>query len=420
MRPRIVRLVLGIVLVATPAALVVSPGVATGRAAATDDASVILDWERTAFLTVYGDPPPPLPEPQPAPRTPIPVGVLYLAFTSLAMNDAVEMTGHEHASPTAAAATAAHDVLVEYYPDSAPDLDARLDESLEGVHDGRAEDRGVVIGARAAAEMIDSRADDGRGDTSIVYSKPMEPGYWQPPATPPPGNMLAPWLGSVEPVVLKKLVRLNGPDRLRSKAYARDYNEVLELGSADSTERTPFQTETAVFYNSNSAIMVGEAVVDLLEQDPMSLPSTALLFARMHGSMADSVIKAWQLKRDVGFWRPFQAIAGWDTDGNPGTGPWPTPWVPLIANPPYSDYVSGHASLTAPAVQTVRMMLGEDTALTLHSYSLDTNRSYDDLSTIEHEAFHARIWGGLHFRDAMEDGYALGHRTARKVGNRIR
>ena len=412
MRARVVRLVLGTVLVATPAVLVASPGAATSDRSAPHRSSVILDWERTSFVTVYG----PLDAPPPS-RTPIPVGVLYLGFVSMAMHDAVMASSElEESSEPAAAASAAHDVLVEYYPTSAPELDAALEASLATVKDGPGEDRGVEVGAQVAADLIADRADDGRDDTSIVYNKPLEPGYWQPVGD-PPVPMLAPWLGSVDPLVLHHLVPVDGPPALTSKEYARDYREVLELGSVDSAERTDSQTRTALFFNSNSAVMVGEAVIDMLEDEPLGLRRTARLFAVMHGAMADSAIKTWELKRDVGFWRPFQAIAGWDTDDNPATGPWtgPTAWAPLIPNPPYSDYTSGHAGLTAPAIQTLRLMLGEDTALTLHSYSLGTDRSYDDLSTIERQAFLARIWGGLHFRDAMQDGYAMGHKTAHRV-----
>jgi len=47
-------------------------------------------------------------------------------------------------------------------------------------------------------------------------------------------------------------------------------------------------------------------------------------------------------------------------------------------------------------------------------------RSYASLSSLEHDALHARIWGGLHFRKAMDDGYAIANRTAdaglRKLG----
>ena len=39
----------------------------------------------------------------------------------------------------------------------------------------------------------------------------------------------------------------------------------------------------------------------------------------IHGAMTDSAIRVWGLKRDVGFWRPSQAVAGAETDGNPAT-----------------------------------------------------------------------------------------------------
>ena len=135
----------------------------------------------------------------------------------------------------------------------------------------------------------------------------------------------------------------------------------------------------------------------------------------MHASMTDSVIRCWQLKRDVGFWRPSQAIAAAADDGNPNTLTDPD-WAPLVPNPPYSDYVSGHACLTGPAVEVVRRLMGERTALELRSTSFPTApRTYARLGDIERDAFNARIWSGLHFRDAMEDGYSIGHRTARKV-----
>ena len=62
----------------------------------------------------------------------------------------------------------------------------------------------------------------------------------------------------------------------------------------------------------------------------------------------------------------------------------------------------------------IRRTFGEDTALDLRSPTLGT-RTYARLSEIEHEAFHARIWGGLHYRQAMTDAYDMGHRTAVRV-----
>ena len=87
----------------------------------------------------------------------------------------------------------------------------------------------------------------------------------------------------------------------------------------------------------------------------------------------------WRLLYDVGFWRPFQAIAAAESDGNPGTLPPPGTWVSLVPERPYAT-----------------------------------------LSALEHDALRARIWGGLHFRDAMDDGYLLGHTVADHVIAAIR
>jgi hypothetical protein len=373
--------------------------------ASPDSAQVVLDWERTAFAAIY-------------PATPIPTGVPLLGYTSIAMHDAVRYAAsRSHTSETAAVATAAHDVLAHYVPSAVAALDLQLDASLGTVPDGTAEDRGVRIGAKVAERLIEDRADDGYGDTTIHYTLPPGVGTWQP--TPPATDMLAAWIGSMDPLVVRRLARVDGPDRLTSDDYTADYNEVRLLGGAGSTMRTQAQSDTAVFFNSNSATMVGDALVRYLEAHPESIEETAWLFAAMHGAMTDSLIKCWQLKRDVGFWRPFQAIAAAADDGNPDTQPEPG-WAPFLPSPPYSDYVSGHGCLTGPAVEVVRSTLGETTPLELQSSTIATPRTYPTLTQLEHDAFHARIWGGFHFRDAMADAYGIGHRTARSVMHRLR
>jgi hypothetical protein len=174
-----------------------------------------------------------------------------------------------------------------------------------------------------------------------------------------------------------------------------------------------------VFFNTNPSIMLGDALIRRLEAEPQSLEDTVSLFAQIHAAVTDSAIRCWQLKRDVGVWRPVEAIARAAEDGNPDTTP-QTGWTSFLPTPPYSDYVSGHGCFTAPTVAVIRARLGDDTPLELRSISLPgAVRPYATLSEIEHDAFHSRIWGGLHFRDAMADGYAVGRQTARKVMERL-
>ena len=76
---------------------------------------------------------------------------------------------------------------------------------------------------------------------------------------------------------------------------------------------------------------------------------------------------------------------------------------------------SGHAAATSPFAEVLRATLGDDVALHLENPALGLERDYATPTELEHDALNARIWGGLHFRDAMDDGYALGHETARRV-----
>ena len=386
-----------------PAVSAPAPARHTPAAASSD---VVHDWQRTSIRTIY-------PAVNP---TPIPIGVLYLGFTSLAMYDASEAAGRARASQAAAVATAAHDVLATYFPGARTSLDADLAASLADVRDGRAQRVGEIIGARVADRLITSRAHDGRDDTSIVYDRVAAPGVWQPP---PGGAMLAAWLGFVRPLVVKAPIRVDGPDALTSSAYAADYAEVKALGGATGSARTPEQTATAVFFNSNSAVMVGDALLRHLDAHPLGLAETARIFAVMHTAMADSAITCFRLKYDVGYWRPFQAVAGAGDDGNPATVP-EAGWLSLLPNPPYGDYVSGHGCLTAPAIETIRQLMGESTSLTLHNIPLDIDVTFPNLTSIERDALMSRIWGGLHFRDAMDDAYLIGHTVADRAVAKLR
>ncbi len=390
----------------TPLVVVPLTGAAPAAGAASGPmaSEVAVDWQRTAVRTIFTE----------AGSSPA-VGQLYLAFTSLAVHDAaVEGQRHGTHTATAAVAVAAHDVLSEYFPGSSDALDADLAASLEPVPDGPKEDLGSAVGAAAAERMITSRVGDGRGDASIVYAKDPAPGVWQPA---PGGSMAVPWLGFVDPVVDVAPVAVDGPDALPSAEYARDYGEVLAVGATTSTTRTPAQTAVAQFFSPNVVPIYRSALCDVLHEEPLGLLPTTRLFARIDAASATALIQTWRLKYEVGFWRPSQAIAGADLDGNPATTP-QDGWSPLVPNPPYSDYTSGHAAVTAPFAEVVRRTLGDHTPLVLQVGA--TQRSYATLSALEYDAFHARIWGGLHFRDAMEDGYHLGHVTAARVMQAVR
>jgi hypothetical protein len=391
-------------LITVPLASVVTPAAAPAADGEGPLASSIaVDWQRTALRTIFTET-----TPTPAP----PVGAMYLSFMSLAMYDAARhsMAGGTHAA-AAAVATAAHDVLWEYFPGSRASLDEELDESLARISDRREAD-GIRVGEAAADRMIASRVGDGRG-AAVVYSKPAGIGVWQPPAT----GMAIAWLAFLRPVVDVPAVPLDGPDPVASAAYARDYNEVKAVGAATGSTRTDEQTAIAQFFSRNPIMEYRDALCRYLDDEPLALLPATRLFARIDAAQVTTFIRTWRLKYDVGFWRPFQAIAAGDVDGNPDTAG-QTGWTSLVTTPPYADYTSGHAAATSPFAEVMRETFGDDVPLVLRSGG--TERSYGSLTALEHDAFMARIWGGLHFRDAMEDGYYLGHSVADLVIREIK
>jgi hypothetical protein len=226
--------------------------------------------------------------------------------------------------------------------------------------------------------------------------------------------MLGAWIGSLRHLVTSQEVKVGGPDALTSTAYTNQFNEVKSFGSATSTTRTEAQRQTALFFNSNAPLMYTDALVRYLQAHPMRLSDAARLFAAVHGTLTDALIQCWRLKRDVGFWRPSVAIRDAETDGNPATTE-DNAWTPLLPNPNYSDYVSGHGCITGSVMEVIRRTLGDGTQLELISVNSPTHRIYPSLRDLEADAFLARIWSGIHFRTAMADSYRIGHVTARRV-----
>ena len=163
---------------------------------------------------------------------------------------------------------------------------------------------------------------------------------WQPATA--GGDMLGAWIGSLRHLVVKKHVEVDGPDALTSSAYTTQFEEVKSLGRNTSTTRTEAQRQTALFFNANVGSQLGDALIRYLERHPMSLSDTARLFAAVHAAQTDSLIQCWRLKRDVGLLAPAPGDPGRRSRRQSRDDPATGTWTPLIPNPPYSDYVSGH------------------------------------------------------------------------------
>ncbi|HEX2339716.1 MAG TPA: vanadium-dependent haloperoxidase [Vicinamibacterales bacterium] len=145
-----------------------------------------------------------------------------------------------------------------------------------------------------------------------------------------------------------------------------------------------------------------------------SLEESARLFALLNIAMADAAICAWDARYTYNFWRPVSAIRFGDTDGNPATMPDPS-WSSFIVTPPFPDYVPGHSAFSAAAATALALFYGtDDIPFTTGSDALPgVFRSFPSFSSAAVEAATSRIYGGIHFRFASQDGLSAGSEIGR-------
>jgi hypothetical protein len=316
-------------------------------------------------------------------------------------------------SAPAATAAAAYHVLLSLFPDQAESLQARYEESLAAIPDGRPKRGGIAVGEAAAAAMIAARRDDG-AFSDATWPVGTAPGQWRP--TPPGFLNVGAWVATLKPFVIRDPgdFRTPGPPPLSSAAYARDLNEVKDFGSATSTVRTPDQTEAAIWWD-DPRMVEWEIKRQLAATHRLDALQTARMFAMADIAAVDTLVACYQEKKSWSFWRPVTAIPLADADGNPATVA-DADWTPLRVTAPSAEYPSGHACFTSATMAGLRKFFGRDD-IRFSAFSPDsgTTRRYDSFSEATAELVEARIWAGVHYRFASVDGERLGAVVARDV-----
>jgi hypothetical protein len=324
-------------------------------------------------------------------------------------------------SPEAAAIGAAHRALAGLVP---PAQVAALGEmrAQSLAARGLTGDPGVAFGEAVAQVILALRSIDGAAQAQFPYTAPGtgNPGVWVAVGPAPPA---LPGWKNVAPWVVRNLAafRPDGPPPLRSRRWARDYNEIKDLGSSDSTTRTGEQTEIARFWLADPAPLWNGVARQLIQARGLDQSSAARTLALMYLASADASIACWDAKYTFNFWRPITAIQNADADDNPRTEADPA-WTPLFPTPQHPEYLSGHSTNSSAMATVLKLLLGDDVPIVATS---PTNpgfeRRWTSVSEGVDEVIEARIHSGIHFRTSDEDGAAVGRRVARfVVGHALR
>ena len=389
--------------------------------AAPAHADVVSDWNAVTMLYCQqGDSTamPPIPPGRPG----APPGTLDVALVHLAMHDAVQAIEGAYqpyyysdptklgvGSPAAAAAAAAHRVLVLLYPGQQTRLDDFYNAYLKT--NGLAGNPGLAVG-EAAAVALHAKHYRPLIPLPDFYGR-SEVGQWRSSVP-----MAFLFLAFSEPFTLNRVSQFRPPPPppLTSTTYLREYNEVKERGDTHSHPNS--ETDVTRFWSGNFLVQFNESMRQLAGANGLSVGDSARMFALANLAAADAAMATWESKYFYNFWRPMTAIQQGDNDHNAKTDG-DAGWAPFFANPPYPDYVSGANGLTGALMGMLQLFFDTDAmAFSVKNPNpllIQKERFYTGFSEVMDEVVEARIALGIHFRSADEEARRLGNRVAHWV-----
>ena len=380
--------------------------------------NVVVDWNRNLLVIIrtHGA--------QPATVHP----TRSFAMMHAAIYDAVNAIDRTHepyaatvsptsqpASQEAAAATAAHGVLVNLYPAFQATLDAELQKSLSQIPDGAPKTEGIKIGQAVGALTLGLRSNDGSNAQPIPYVFGHAPGdYQSTPPNFPPQPQFTHW-SHVTPFALEHAnqFRPGPPPALESDIYSDAFNEVKTLGILNPTVNTTEQELIGRFWNGAIQNYWNEITQTAVLTEGLTTAQSARLFALVNLSLADGVIAFYDAKYIYNFWRPVTAIRAAGIN-NPDIVPDPT-WLPLVVTTtPDPSYPGAHAVISAAAAAVLNSVLHHDhfDFIVTSEVLPGTTRSFQSFSAAADEATMSRIFAGVHFRFDLTTGERLGHNVA--------
>jgi len=406
-----------LLLAATAVAVLTGANPAPAMADAAKPVSQVVQWNRTLLVIVR------TPGAQPATIHP----TRSFAIMHAAIYDAVNAIDGTHkpylirlsashfASQEAAAAAAAHEVLVKLYPSFQATLDTQFQQALAQLPKGGQAD-GINIGNTVADRILALRANDGSNNPPARYVFGNAPGdYQSTPPNFPPQPQFTSW-SRVTPFALEAAdqFRPGGPPKLTSDRYADAFEQVKSLGIAGSTTASADEALTGRFWNGAIQNYWNEIAQTAALAHDLKTAENARLFALLNLSFADGVIAFYDAKYTYNFWRPVTAIRAAATDGNPDTDADPN-WLPEVGNTtPDPSYPVAHAVISAAGAEVLISFFHK------RHFELDVTsevspgvvRSFTSFPAAADEATLSRIFAGVHFLFDLTTGQRLGSDVA--------
>jgi len=289
--------------------------------------------------------------------------------------------------------------------------------------------RSIAFGEQVAEHIIQWAKEDGFAKTRTLprYTPGKQPGNWQ-PTGPDYMEAVEPYWNMLRPMILTKADEsvLPAPAPFKSDKFLEECKEVYTVGKNISIEQraitnfwdcNPFATETVghLIYSVKKISPAGHWIGItgiIVKQKKQSLVAALYAYSLVSVVIFDVIIAAWGEKYRTNYIRPVTAIQQLIS---------PT-WEPILQTPPFPEYPSGHSVISIASAIILTHLFGDN-----FHYVDDVEkpfglpaRAFKSFSDAANEAAISRLYGGIHFRESLENGKIMGRYVANKMLAKIR
>jgi len=288
-------------------------------------------------------------------------------------------------------------------------------------------DRSISYGEAVAKHVIDWAAKDNYKQTRTFpkFTVTDELGRWKPT---PPDYMegIEPSWNKIRPFIIDSATQFIPirPTKFDMDKNSQFYKEVMEVYETVN-QLDEEQTEIAKFWDCNPYVSThkGHAMFAIKKITPgghwigitsiatqkakADFVKTVETYAVVSVSLADAFISCWDEKYRSNLIRP-ETVINQHIDED---------WLPLLQTPPFPEYTSGHSVISSAAAIALTDLLGDNfsyTDSTEVEYGLPP-RKYNSFIEASKEAAISRLYGGIHYMPAINNGVEQG----KKVGNYV-
>ncbi len=294
------------------------------------------------------------------------------------------------------------------------DLEASYNAAFAAEVDASVMSRSIAFGQAMALAMIEYSNSDGQANCfntnfPTSYVAPVGSGLWKP--TPPLFAIaLQPYWGEIRPFVTKNVTEEMPPPPIPfstdpSSPFWIELEEVFNVNATLTTE----EDIIANFWSDDpgkSSTPPGHSLSILrivLEQENADLATSAESFAKLGMAVHDAFISCWKAKYIYNLIRPITVVHE-HVD--------PSFSIPL-PTPPFPEYTSGHSVQSGAAAKVLTDLFGDNYAFTdvtqVFRSDIDGSaRSFSSFYAFADEAAISRLYGGIHYRKAIDEGIAQG------------